>query len=181
MSSKLSAYNIFLHVALVALATLTLVLAAENRALKKPTPTPANGPDLGQSVGELAWSPLDTPETTTQLADAGKESLLFIFTTDCAACQATQPVWKTLHQTMGDSVNVIGISLSDADPTRTYRNTHSLPFPVGLPADTAAFMESFAVTGVPLTVRVGANGRVVGTWSGTLSEGQRSEIAATIG
>ncbi|MEM9293466.1 MAG: TlpA disulfide reductase family protein [Acidobacteriota bacterium] len=179
MPAKLNAYNIFLHIALVALAALTVFLAAENRALKQPPPAAPNGPDIGQEIKDLSWSPLDAPETITEVAATGQESLLFIFTTDCSNCQATQPTWEELHQTIGDSVSIVGLSLSEADLTRSYRDRHSIPFPVGLPTDPSAFMAALTVNGVPLTFRLDASGRVVGSWSGTLSEKHKSEIAAT--
>ncbi len=61
--------------------------------------------------------------------------------------------------------------------TRLYSDSQFLPFPVDVPFDPAAFTESFAVSGVPLTVRVGPHGQVKGSWSGTLSTFQLAEIS----
>lgn len=81
-----------------------------------------------------------------------------------------------MYETIGGAVDVYGISLSDIEATRTYCETLALSFPVGVLVDPPAFIESLAISGVPLTVRLGGDGRVIGSWSGTLTDLQLAEV-----
>ena len=177
---KVDAYAVVLHLAVIGLCVTTLLLAQENRKLRSliTSGNDAGGPQVGQTLEDLRWQPLDGEEVTVDFASGGQEHLLLIFTTDCPACQKNQAAWRTLHQRAGSSVEVLGISLSDPELTRGYRDTHSLPFPVGVPAEPQAFASAFEITGVPMTIRVGADGRVSGTWSGLLLEDRLDEITA---
>ena len=176
MKAKIDAYSIFLHGALVALCGLTIVLALDNQRLKRQLQPLPNGPAVGQHAENFYWQPLDGAAVKLDLAAGERDSLLFIFTTECPSCRENQSDWRSVYQTLTGTVNMVGISLSELDATRAYRDAHSLPFPVGVPVDPAEFTASFAVSGVPLTVRIGPDGRVTGNWSGKLSKRQLSEI-----
>ena len=180
MNTRPSGYAVFLHLALVGLCCLTVVLAIENRKLKSTSEQTPVGPAIGQNVIDVRWRSIDEngaiEAATDQLPDT-HDSLLFIFTTDCPACRRTQSAWRSIHQSLGNRVNVVGISLSDIEATRSYRESLALPFPVGIPTNPPKFIESFSISSVPLTVRINPEGRVTGVWSGTLSAHQLSEIA----
>lgn len=178
MKSKIDGYSALLHVALVALCIVTTLLALENHRLKAMMAGPGpGGPVVGQQVEPLGWLPLDGEETTLDLASGDQDSLLLVFTTDCPACRENQDAWKALHEDLGDSVNIVGVSLSELDATLGYRDAHALPFPVGVSTDPGLFTESLAITGVPMTIRVDSEGRVLGSWTGTLSDVQLAEVA----
>jgi len=177
VNMKVDGYSVFLHVALVALCLVVVLLGLENQRLRRSLEPPPSGPVIGQSVDSIRWQPLDGEEATLDLASGERESLLLVFTTDCPACRENQQAWKALHQEIGDAVNVVGISLSELEATRSYRDTHALSFPVGVPAKPQEFTESLAISGVPMTIRVGPDGRVRGSWSGTLSDRQLSELS----
>ena len=178
MARKFDAYFISLHIALVALCVVTVLLAIDNRRLKQPASGgfDAGGPVVGQSVQPVPWETLDGGQQTLELAGGERDSLLLVFTTECPACRENQTAWRGLHQEVGNDVEVVGISLSALDDTRTYRDTHQLSFPVGVPTDPGSFASQLAITGVPMTIRVGADGRVQGSWSGILSKQQISEV-----
>lgn len=178
MKQKIDFYFISLHIALVGLCLVTVLLALENRRLKQPAPAgfDAGGPVIGQSVQPVRWQSVDGEETMLDLAAGQRDSLLLVFTTDCPACRENQAVWRGLHQEVGDAVDVVGVSLSGLEATQSYRDAHGLPFPVGISQDPGTFISDLAITGVPMTIRVGADGRVRGSWSGVLSEQQVSEV-----
>jgi peroxiredoxin len=176
---KPSLYAVFLHLCLLALGGLVLVLAHENRQLKQ-SPSAALEPTLavGRTVAPLALRHLDGFEETLAPRAAGRDRLLLVFTTTCAACQANQPTWRALQERAGGSVDVVGVSLDDLEATRTYQQSHRLSFPVTVPVDPQQLTDALAVTAVPLTVRLGADGRVQGSWVGGLTEAQLDEITA---
>jgi len=177
LKKRFDLYSISIHVALVGLCAVTLFLSQENKRLKGLLAPPPNGPEVGQSLQPLRWQPLEGEEATLEFASAERESLLLIFTTDCPACSENQEAWRTVHEQLGDRVDVVGISLSELETTRGYRDARALPFPVGVPVQPEEFANSLAITGVPMTIRVGPDGRVRGSWSGTLSEQQVSELS----
>jgi peroxiredoxin len=176
---KPSLYVVLLHLSLLALGGLVLVLAHENRQLKQPPGAAVETAlAVGRAVAPLQLRHLDGFEETLAPRAAGKDRLLLVFTTTCAACQANQPNWRALQERAGGSVDVVGVSLDDLEATRTYQRAHRLSFPVTVPVDPQQLTDALAVTAVPLTVRLGADGRVQGSWVGGLSEAQLAEITA---
>ena len=177
MKNKVDLYFIALHVGLVALCAVVVLLTLENRRMRELLAPQPGGPVAGQNVDAFLWQSLEGEESTLEFASAEQESLLLVFTTDCPACQKNQDAWRELHQAVGQDVNVVGISLSDLDATRNYSQAHGLTFPVGVPAEPQDFIQKLAISGVPTTIRVGADGRVVESWSGALSERLLSELS----
>ncbi|MDA8021100.1 MAG: TlpA family protein disulfide reductase [Thermoanaerobaculia bacterium] len=175
---RVDVYSLVLHVALIGLCVVTVLLAGENRRLKQQLAPPANGPAVGESVEPIRWLPLDGDETTLDFASSGRDSLLFVFTTDCPACRETQSSWRDLHSNLAPAVDVVGISLSGPAETRSYRDDLGLSYRVGVPVEQQALVRALSISGVPVTLRVGPDGRIVGSWSGTLSAVQVSEVAA---
>ena len=177
MKPRFGLYSIVLHLALVGLCFVTVQLAFENRQLKERLAPAPNGPSVGESVAAIHLQSLDGEETVHDPTASGRDSLLFVFTTDCPACRQTQDDWRTLHQELDGGVDVLGISLSAMDSTRGYRDQLDLSFPVGIPTEPERLTQNLSISGVPLTLRVGPDGRVRGSWSGTLSADQLTEVA----
>ncbi|MEM7357435.1 MAG: TlpA disulfide reductase family protein, partial [Acidobacteriota bacterium] len=172
-------YSAFLHCALVALAVLTARLAYENHQLKQP-PEVAQL-EIGASVEAVPVQTLAGSEQTLGWASQdAKERLLLVFTTTCPACKENQTTWRALYEQVGGSVEVVGISLDQLEATRAYRQVQDLPFPVVIPRDPEAFTQGYEISAVPLTLHIGGDGRVKGSWLGALTAEQLTDLTRHI-
>lgn len=178
-TKRFDTYAIFLHVVLVAMALLIARLAFENHQLKQP-PVIAQL-EVGDTVAPVSVNTLDGEEQTLQWAGgAAKERLLLVFTTTCPACRDNQATWRSLHERLGESVDVVGISLDKPEATQVYRQDHALPFPVVIPKDLGSFSKSYEISAVPLTLHIGGDGQVKGTWLGSLSPEQVTDLETNL-
>lgn len=173
---KFDFYSVFLHAALVVLCATTLLLAQENRKMRQMMEPAPSGPMVGQGIEPIQWLPLDGETENLELS-GDRESFLLVFTTDCPSCRENQGAWGDLYRNVGETANVVGISLSELDATRGYRETHNLPFEVGVPTEPRKLADTLGISAVPMTIRVGADGRVLGSWSGVLSADLLSELS----
>ena len=165
MNQRFDLYQVLLHTLLIGLAAMVVFLVRENRELRgldaPPPPQVAEGDRLeAVPVRDLAGG-----EETLRFAGAEKERLLFIFTTTCPVCVTNQDAWRTVYERANNRFDIVGVSLSPAEETLTYRNDKELPFRVVVPEDIRGFAMEHA-SQVPLTVRVGRDGVVRGTWLG---------------
>jgi len=182
MKLKINPYSAFLHCALVALGVLVAVLAQENHQLKQPQVADAveSSLEIGQAVAAVGLEHLDGGQETLDFSHGEKDRLLLVFTTTCSACKANQPTWRALHEQIGDSMEIVGVSLSEIEDTRDYRLAHDLMFPVAVPADRDHFTEVFEISAIPMTIRIGSDGRVRGSWVGALSPAQVAEVSPAL-
>ena len=81
-----------------------------------------------------------------------------------------QAAWTSLYRRLEGRLGVVGISLSDPEATRAYRESHKLPFPVVVPADTKGFIRQYEVNLVSTTIRIDREGIVRDSWVGALSK-----------
>lgn len=169
-AKRFDGYSIFLHMALVGLAVLSLFLINQNRKLQQPPPPRASQLEPGTELPPLAVVDLENKGDTLQWAGTDRESLLLVFTTTCPACQENQKAWRSLYGQLEERVDIVGISLSDPDSTKAYLKTHELPFPVVMPADSKTFTSAFEISAVPTTIRIGRDGRAQESWLGLLTE-----------
>ncbi len=176
--TKPSMYAVFLHLTLVALAAFSLFLLNDNQELRAGLSPSVPQLEAGAQVDAVAVTRADGTEDVLSWDAAGRDRLLFVFTTTCPACQQNQDAWRDLHASVGDAVDVVGISLSDAQATAGYREALDLPFEVVLPAQRDAFTTAFEVSVVPFTFHIAADGTVRGAWRGGLDPERLAEVEA---
>lgn len=156
-----------LYVVVGLLSTLSLVLAfrlqqvqPELRELHRRkimpvpgmfVPTVRAATETGDSVtiGELAL---------------GRAQILIYFSTSCQFCVENLPAWRALSDSLlADPVHrfdVIWVSISGADSTRSYVNRHGLNYPV-VRMPHWKINRLLRVNGVPLTKVADNNGRII--------------------
>lgn len=181
-------FSIFLSVACIALAVLVLLLARQNRELKKQIAA-------GTGLGALPERALKTGETIPpfELIDsagearafdevAGGRSLLLVFSVHCPACTKTLPVWEELVSDAAPATRVLGIRTdSDEDAGAEATLPQAFPFPVyGVDRErAAAFLERIPY--IPATVVVSDGGKVEKVWFGMLAEDDRAVLREMLG
>jgi len=173
MKFKFSPYQVLLHGILVMLGGLVWVQAREIAAS---VPPPIPGLERGQAVEAVRLLHLEGGDETVDFSQGERDRLLLVFTTTCPACRDNQDAWKTLHEDLRDTVEVLGISLSEEEETRDYKVAHDLAFPIALPADQDRFSQAYAISVIPTTIRIGPDGKVRGSWPGGLSKAQLKEV-----
>lgn len=175
-----SAYSIFLHLSLLVLATTTVLLARQNRQLFHRLDPEIPQLQVGATLGPIEALLMNHQPLDLTWKERPNERLLLVFTTSCPACLENQERWKALHALMDDNVELIGLSLDDPTTTAAYVETLSLPFDVVSVADRQRFLTEVEIPVVPFTIHADRTGRVLGAWSGALSNIQLEEIDASV-
>jgi len=173
-------YGIFLHVALVALTITSLYGAHQNQKLRQRLDPETVQLEVGQQVKPVTVNSLDGDSRLLSWDDTNPDRLLLVFTTSCPACKQNQVFWQSLHRTLDNDVEIVGISLDSPEATRIYREEHGLPFEVVVAADREAFASAYEISVVPFTFHIAGDGSVQGAWRGVLTDANLTEVEASI-
>ena len=137
---------------LAALGIVMLLARGGRNALAAP---PGNGsPAPGFSLSALAG------ETVTLDSFRGRPVVLNFWATWCGACRREMPLLQQFSREHAGEVTILGIDLGE-NPTKVaaYAKNSGLTFPILLdPRGKVA--ESYGVLGLPVTLLVGADGRI---------------------
>ncbi len=170
-------YQIFLHVAVSALAIVVIVLAIQNKELKESS---TRGSRTGIKPGE--YFSLNGIQQCLNAGniDSSKTQLIYVFTTTCPFCEKNLASWKQISaKTLKEGIVVMGICLDSEAKTKEYVKAKALEFPIFIADDPARFKEINRIIGVPGTVVRSKAGLVDAIWIGVLSERNISELYAT--
>jgi len=179
-------FPLFLGVACMALAVLTLLLAWQNRSLKAELAAARGAPPPGSLVvGDTlaAFNVVDEAGNRTQVAFDGQgETLLLVFSSTCGACHQTIPIWnQILAKGASNAIHVVGIQTDfpRAPSDTTKLAIPDLRFPVfGAAEPGAAPMPKFPV--IPAAALVDGKGAVKAVWFGVPTDAQVSELRAAV-
>jgi peroxiredoxin len=119
---------------------------------------------------------------TVSLADfAGAPVLINFWASWCEPCREEMPALQRFS-TATQGVKVLGIAVNDApSDSRAFARQVGVTFPLAVDRD-ASLAAKYGVTGLPVTVLVDAQGRVVSTTRGPVSEADLAavrEVAAS--
>jgi len=175
--SVVKPYEIFLHLAVVALTVEVILLAMENRDLKSMGPgMPIERIKVGDhfSLGNLEAL------LGTSVVDTSSESLIFVFTTTCPYCKNSVPYWRDLAAiAKRRQLTVFGVSVDDRRKTLDFIDS-SFVYPVLIASDAKSYRTRNRIAGVPQTILRGSNGRVKAIWPVGLDETKFREVAEAI-
>lgn len=132
--------------------------------------------EKGEMFAAFPAFDLESRPRLVNLVEDEQESLVFVFTTVCPACQENQTNWRKLYEQAQGRYEVIGISLNDIEATVKYREANDLPFPVVVPEDIRGFSSAYKIDRVPLTLQIDRDGRVRGSWLGVLDKDTLSQL-----
>lgn len=112
-------------------------------------------------------------------ADIERRTLLLILSVECPFCERNMPGWVGLVDDVRAAappqpVDVVAVSVSGLDETRTYLDAHGLDVPVLL-VDRAE-LRAIGVPGVPATLALTPGEAGVRSWSGVLDERARTAV-----
>ncbi len=110
----------------------------------------------------IAMQRLDGTATTTA-EWRGRPMVLNVWATWCAPCRSEMPALQRLADRLeGAGIGVAGLSVDqDANLVREFVLKYRIRFPIGIAAAPGEAMSALGAVGLPLTLYVDAEGRVV--------------------
>jgi hypothetical protein len=177
-------YAMFLVVACIVLAVLVIVLARQNRQLKKSfaalaaAPISADALKTGDSVEPFDLLGEGTRKERLEFSPEGTKTLLLIFSTHCPACEKALPIWSDfLSQSPPAGLRAVGVQTDH--PGGAPLLDGIVPTALGFPVFSVE-QPPPPVLGkipyVPATVLLDGHGRVVKVWFGTPTKEQMDEV-----
>jgi peroxiredoxin len=166
----------FLLILLAGSLGLNVYLA--RRVLSSPPPHGApSSLAKGDVVPPLEAHSLDGKPAT--LSYGGKATVLYVFTPSCPWCRRNLPNVKELFAAKQSQFQFVGLALDDAKLAE-YISLHQLTFPVYKGVSGEA-MKRYRLGGVPQTIVIGDEGRVLASWSGAYSGETEDEVEGFFG
>lgn len=129
--------------------------------------------DSGDTAPDLKLQALDG--TTTQLSALfGKPMIVNFWTTWCTPCKAELPLLQQAYEQYGQEINFVMVNLTDGgrdtvEGVGAFIEENGYTFPVYCDIDYAA-SKLYGIVGIPSTVLIDMNGKVIDTHVGILDE-----------
>jgi thiol-disulfide isomerase/thioredoxin len=140
------------------------------------TPLPSlQGRDMtGESASDIEFERFDggveTGETTTFGAFAGRPLVVNFFGAWCTPCVVEMPEFERVHQRLGDQVAFVGISESESvESGRRIAEQTGVTYDLGRDP-TGSVLEAFGGVTMPTTVFLDSSGTVVKVSNGRMNE-----------
>jgi peroxiredoxin len=170
--------NLLVGGVIVGLVVAVLLLAFENRELKKRlTPPDTIVLKPGESVGPTRIVGLDGQEIEITFDDPSMSWLVFVLSTTCPHCERNLPAWASIVEKAPSSgLSIIGVSIHNVEVTKRYFADKRVKFILYSAADTS-FDRMFKILSVPQTILLKPGGIVEKVWVGELGESTSHEIA----
>ncbi len=183
-------FTFFLAAVCVLLAIEVVVLALENRRLKRAHAAaaaeeqPASPQDTrlrfapGDPFGELALLAADGRALPVAFDGGAERTLLFVFAPGCNACTLVAPTWNEIAaEVAAPALRVLAVQLDRSAPIPGDEGlampVHHLAEPLQVPLA--------KMTSVPITLVLDAAGIVEWVAYGVLGEARRAELVAFLG
>ncbi len=183
-------FQILLYLVLIAFAFEVVVLARQNKELKKYLSQQQAGQEkdefeikAGMKVPPMALSTLDNKPFELNYTERNKKTLIYFFSLTCPQCMRNIPQWTQLTASLKDenNVRILGIARGDVEAIKEYAKGYNLCFDVGVSAiNDTTMANSYGVKYVPTTMLIDDSARVVYSSVGVLSESTRQEILNNI-
>ena len=127
------------------------------------------------SGGGTSDKPLDATfrrfdgSTTSFAAYRGKPVVVNFFSSTCVPCQSEMPALERVHQTLGDQVTFLGMDVQDTvEGGKAFVETVGITWELGRDPDAAVLQGVVRGTGLPTTVVLDRDGKIVFTHLGQL-------------
>jgi peroxiredoxin len=130
----------------------------------------------GQAVPTLDLKSLDGRAAAIAYAGESRATIVYAFTPTCSWCRKNIENVRHLWTQKGREFRFVGVSLERAG-TEAYVARHHLPFPVYTDPSEATLAAYHLNSGVPRTIVVSSEGKVLHDWSGAYAAGNDKAIA----
>jgi len=125
----------------------------------------------GEPLPDATLSSLSTGEPA-DLATDGTPLVINFWASWCAPCRAEMPAFERVHQGLGDQVRIVGVTdEDDHDASTEAAEAAGVTYPL-LTDDDQTLLTDLKISGLPGTVFVDADGKVIGRHLGALTEAE---------
>lgn len=171
-----------LCVGVVALIGLNIALLLQNRKLKQQLVAPPDlVPKIGTRIDALEGIALNGSKIRLPFTGQGKETLLFVFSTDCGVCSLNWPTWQSIAQSIPNGSYRLAYADVMSHMTETYAQEYRI---AGAPVFAELDAQNQAALNLrltPLTILLSSNGEVERVWVGLLEGKQLSDLERRLG
>ncbi len=137
-------------------------------------------PGSGQSAPDVVLPRLDAPGELSLASFRGRPVVLNFFASWCAPCLREMPAFQDAHRQLGDRVAFVGINhLDDRDGAVDTLERTGVEYPAGYDPD-GNVAEKFSLLGMPSTVFLSADGRVLERHTGEMSREKLEDTIARL-
>ena len=159
--------------AVVAIAVAVLLVACGNDELQVP--------DLAIAVGQGDSA---VPQGDTQLSEivsAGKPVVVNFWAALCGPCRLEMPDFQRVYDARADEVTILGVDigpqwqLGSREQGEELLMELGITYPAGITFDPEVNTK-FDIFGMPTTVFIQADGRLLRSWTGVLNEAKINEL-----
>ncbi len=157
----------------------TIGIVATGAALAARLNTPAGGPLVGHTAPSFTLSALAAGEPDVSLdAFRGRPMVINVWASWCVPCRREMPDFQAVHVLLGDRVAFVGIDHQDARSSAiAFAHETGVTYPSGFdPQGTVA--ADYGLLGLPTTVLVASDGRVVAEVKGALTREKLLKLIA---
>ena len=168
------------RVVLVVAGALVVAAAAVVAVAAKPGRAPVVTKGSGRAAPTFDVPALAGDGHIRLAAFRGRPVVLNFWASWCVPCRREMPAFQAVHERMGDRVAFVGMNNQDSrhDALNLLRET-GVRYPSGYDPE-GKVARAYRLIGMPTTVFVSADGRVVGTRTGELSRARLEEAIADV-
>ena len=138
-------------------------------------------PDLVVSVSQGADVVGEGDVTLAAIIDGGKPVVMNFWAALCAPCRLEMPEFQRVYDVRTHEVTILGVDigpqwgLGTREQGEAFLADMGITYPAGTTSDPDVNTK-FGVLGMPTTVFIQADGRVLQTWTGALNEAKMNEL-----
>ena len=170
---------------LVTCGAAVIVSAAALSQRSAEIPAPPVVPSLDSLIGRvLAPLPVLTADGGRQTISFGRDrpTLVLVFRSTCPACERTAPTWKALSESVASHASIAVVNSEEHSVVQTWLRRHDITADVAVVAVDGGqgLVSTWGFPGVPVTIAVGKDGRILAAHLGILSDGAASELRAAL-
>jgi thiol-disulfide isomerase/thioredoxin len=133
-------------------------------------PAACGSSSVGRALPPTELVALDTGASTSFDEYRGKPLVVNVWASWCTPCRTEMPAFEQVHQQVGDATTIIGLTDdADLEAARSTAETAGVTYPLVVDTD-GRFRSTLAITGLPATVFVDADGQVVAVHNGVLDQ-----------
>ena len=165
---------------LVALAVVVVVVGCSGGGLGENTDQQLVPPPDRDPAPKVDVPALDGDGRVTLAAHRGTPVVLNFWASWCEPCQRETPELVAFSK-RHPGIDVVGLAVNDIpSDARRFARKESVPYELGVDRD-ADVAGRFAVSGLPVTAVIDAEGRLAATFIGEISDAQLESFAKQLG
>ncbi len=131
--------------------------------------------NAGQKIEHIKLA--DLQGQAQEFPKTNQNTLIFVFSTNCPACQKNAENWSKIYSKIDKSkFYTLGLSISPKEATRSFASSKNFNFPVISLEGNEQYKQTLKLNRYPQTILVNASGTIEKIWIGILKPELYPEI-----